>query len=450
MPPAMGATRWSEMSKALNTFIAAPENAGLGAGIGFFPRPSMDGTNVPRITCQEPDARSPMSEMGVLPAVAGAIATSIMQQTPGGSTPTVPSITAALKYAAQHQAATPSRRTALVYATDGIPQGCSQNTVDRAAMAAASALMTSSIPTYVLGVGPQLDSLNQIAMSGGTTRGLPSRHRWRRHRTARGRAARHQVDGAHMQLHDPMSSAGPIDPDQVNVIAKVGDMGTQTLIGQVPDKAGCDAAGGGWYYSSGNTIISLCTTTCNPLLATPNSHLQVLIGCATQGQPVESVVRAICLLLRDDFELERRGQVAEKLGGDVVRSRGAHLGGDTSLRSISMPFSLSAVATSLVVTDPKSRSSSPTLRSSFTTTLDSFSACADCFGASLGRARQRDALLVLDLMHVLDGGRHRERAGEQVVARVAGANADEIAALAQVFQVLLEDHLNCGGHDEPP
>ena len=107
-----------------------------------------------------------------------------------------------------------------------------------------------------------------------------------------------------------------------------------------------------------------------------------------------------------------------------------------------MPFSLRAVATSLVVTDPKSRSSSPTLRSSVTMTLAELLGVRDGFAAGLGRARQRDALLVLDLLHVLDGGRHRERAGEQVVAGEAGAHADELAALAEVFEVLLEDHLN--------
>src|SRR4029078_4961291 len=86
----------------------------------------------------------------------------------------------------------------------------------------------------------------------------------------------------------PMSSSGPIDPNQVNVIAKVGDMGTSTLIGQVNDKAGCDTAGGGWYYDKPGSpsLITLCPTTCSPLTATPNSHLQVLIGCVTQGQPV--------------------------------------------------------------------------------------------------------------------------------------------------------------------
>jgi hypothetical protein len=287
--PVNGPTRWSEMSKALNAFVSAPENAGIGAGIGFFPRPGNDTTNDPRITCQEPDYEKPDVEIGVLPAVAAAISTSIMNQMPGGSTPTVPSITAALKYAAMHQASAAGRRTALVYATDGIPQGCTNNTVAGAAAAAKAALMTSMINTYVLGVGPQLNSLNEIATAGGTnmaylvdTGGDV---------TAQLAAALHAIKSMAItcDYKIPMSSAGPIDPNQVNVIAKVGDMGMSTLIGQVNDKAGCDKAGGGWYYDTpGNpSLISLCPTTCNPLLATPNSHLQVLIGCATQGQPVK-------------------------------------------------------------------------------------------------------------------------------------------------------------------
>jgi hypothetical protein len=247
----------------------------------------MDTTNEPRITCQEPDYEKPDVDIGVLPAVAGAIATSIMNQMPGGSTPTVPSITAALKYAAQHQAATPSRRTALVYATDGIPQGCSGNTVGAAAMQAANALMTSNIATYVLGVGPQLDSLNQIAMSGGT--GMAYLVDTGGDVTTQLAAALHAIKSRALTCDYtiPMSTGGAIDPNQVNVIAKVGDMGASTLIGQVNNKAGCDASGGGWFYNDTKTLITLCPTTCNPLLMTPNSHLQVLIGCATQGQPVK-------------------------------------------------------------------------------------------------------------------------------------------------------------------
>jgi hypothetical protein len=179
---------------------------------------------------------------------------------------------------------------ALVYATDGIPQGCRNNTVAGAADAAKAALAgTPSIATYVLGVGPQLNSLNDIAVAGGT--GMA-------YLVDTGGDVTTQLATALASIKSraltcdytiPMSSAGPIDPGQVNVIAKVGDMGTATLIGQVPNKAGCDASGGGWYYDNpaNPSLITLCTTTCMPLLSTPNSHLQVLIGCKTEGQPIK-------------------------------------------------------------------------------------------------------------------------------------------------------------------
>ncbi len=282
--PVRGATRWSEMSKALTAFIGAADNAGLGAGIGFFPRPGKDTDN--GITCQVADYEKADVDIGILPAVAAAITMSIADQKPAGSTPTLASITGALNYAKARQVATPSRRVALVYATDGIPQGCKTDGVALAAMAAKDALTTASIPTYVLGVGPMLDSLNAIAAAGGTGRAFLVDTGG--DVTMQLAAALHTIKSRALTCDYtiPMSSSGPINPSQVNVIAHVGDTGAPTLIGQVMNKAGCDASGGGWYYNDTQTIITLCTTTCNPLLITPNSGLQVIIGCATEGQPV--------------------------------------------------------------------------------------------------------------------------------------------------------------------
>ena len=142
--PVKGATRWSEMSKALTTFIGATDNAGVGAGMGFFPRPGKDTDT--GITCQVADYEKPDVDIGILPDVAAAITMSIGDQKPAGSTPTLSSITGALNYAKQRQAATPSRRVALVYATDGIPQGCTTDGVNLAAMAAKDALVTARSP----------------------------------------------------------------------------------------------------------------------------------------------------------------------------------------------------------------------------------------------------------------------------------------------------------------
>ena len=119
------------MSKALTAFIGATDNAGIGAGMGFFPRPGKDTDT--GITCKVTDYEKPDVDIGILPDVAGAITMSIGDQKPAGSTPTLSSITGALNYAKQRQMATPSRRVALVYATDGIPQGCKTDGIDMAA-----------------------------------------------------------------------------------------------------------------------------------------------------------------------------------------------------------------------------------------------------------------------------------------------------------------------------
>jgi hypothetical protein len=79
-------------------------------------------------------------------------------QKPVGSTPTVPSLQGALEHATTWATAHPTHRVAVVYATDGEPEGCdSMNTVANAATIAGAAFAaTPIIPTYVLGVGPPM------------------------------------------------------------------------------------------------------------------------------------------------------------------------------------------------------------------------------------------------------------------------------------------------------
>ncbi len=99
-----------------------------------------------------------------------ALTTAISMQVPAGTTPTVPSLSAAIDHATAWAKANPTHRVAVVYATDGQPNGCgATNTVEQAAATALrGALGTPSIPTYVLGVGPDAANLNSIAENGGT------------------------------------------------------------------------------------------------------------------------------------------------------------------------------------------------------------------------------------------------------------------------------------------
>ncbi len=80
----------------------------------------------------------------------------------------------------------------------------------------------------------------------------------------------------------PASSSGTLDFGRVNVQVQIGTTGGPMLVSQVPSKDGC-GSGPGWYYDNPAkpTLITLCPATCDPLLKTPGSRLDVLIGCKT-------------------------------------------------------------------------------------------------------------------------------------------------------------------------
>jgi hypothetical protein len=279
-PPYSMTTRWTVESAALSAFVNDKMNNGLGVGIRFFPSQN----NI----CSAATYVKPAVEIGVLPGSAKALDASIMAQTPGGNTPTVPSLDGALQHAAAWAKANPTHRVAVVYATDGYPKGCdANNTIAQAAMLADTAFMGKpSIPTYVLGVGPNLTDLNSIAMSGGTTKAFLID-------TTQDAAA--QLSAALASIRTtalvgctytvPAPPAGQtLDPTKVNV-TYTDSAGKVTTVLQDPAGTTCDK-GMGWEYSANNTQIDLCGSLCDSIKANPGGSLQVLFGCETVvGKP---------------------------------------------------------------------------------------------------------------------------------------------------------------------
>ncbi|HXK19722.1 MAG TPA: vWA domain-containing protein, partial [Polyangiaceae bacterium] len=279
-PPYSATTRWTVESAALSAFVKDPMNDGLGVGIRFFPSQN----NI----CNAATYVKPAVEIGVLPGSAKALDASIMGQTPGGNTPTVPSLDGALQHAAAWAKANPTHRVAVVYATDGYPKGCdANNTIAEAAKLADTAFMGKpSIPTYVLGVGPNLTDLNSIAMSGGTTKAFLVD-------TTKDAAA--QLSAALASIRTtalvgctytvPAPPAGQmLDLTKVNV-TYTDSAGKVTTVLQDPPGTTCDN-GMGWEYSANNTQIDLCGSLCDSIKANPGGSLQVLFGCDTQvGKP---------------------------------------------------------------------------------------------------------------------------------------------------------------------
>jgi hypothetical protein len=279
-PPYSKTTRWTVESAALSAFVGDPMNKGLGMGIRFFPSQN----NI----CSAATYVKPAVEIGVLPGSAMALDASIMAQTPGGNTPTVPSLDGALRHAAAWAMANPTHRVAVVYATDGYPEGCGGNNIIPAAAALAATAFKGkpSIPTYVLGVGPNLTDLNSMAMSGGTTKAFlidTTQDAAMQLSAALASIRTTAVVGCTYAVPPPPAGQ-TLDPTKVNV-TYTDSKGKVTTVLQDPPGTTC-ANGMGWEYSANNTQIDLCGSLCTSIKANPGGSLQVLFGCATQvGKP---------------------------------------------------------------------------------------------------------------------------------------------------------------------
>ena len=279
-PPAP-ATRWTSIKEALGTFVSSAMSNGLGAGMGFFPQYSNpNGTGTLR--CNPQDYSTPAAPIGILPGSAAMIQAALDAQTINGNTPTVPALSGAIQYATAYAQMNRGRTVAVVFASDGLPTSCEQNNNNIAgaeAVARAAAMATPPIRTYVLGVGPSLQNLNNIAVAGGTQRA----HLVESGGAAELIAALNEIRKSALtcDYQIPVIPGKPLDLGLVAIKVKVGATGMEQLVARVDDLSRCGATQGGWYFDNPGapTKITLCPQTCNPLLMTMGSSLTVLIGC---------------------------------------------------------------------------------------------------------------------------------------------------------------------------
>jgi hypothetical protein len=291
-PPATGESRWTVVSKALKNFVADPQNQGLGVGMQFFPSK--------RNSCTASSYARANVEIGPLSMTSQPLTAAITMQTPDGSTPTVPSLTGAIEHASTWAKQHPTHRVAVVFATDGQPNGCNATTpaqqaaaVEQAAAVAAMGMAaTPSIPTYVLGVGPDLTSLNSIAKGGGTNTAFLVE-------TSQNAAA--QLSAALASIRSttaldctyavPSPPKGEtLEPSLVNVEYTSGTGVVSKVLQSPKDPATMKyydcATSNGWQYSPDGKQINLCGKACSDVKADKGGKIQVLFGCKTDvGDP---------------------------------------------------------------------------------------------------------------------------------------------------------------------
>jgi len=279
--------KWDPVTSALKEFFADPESAGITASLSLFPLNKNTGTGA---ASSDKPADCDSKVYGV-PEVAPRMlpddttfSAAIAKLDPPNEfgTPTFPALTGTIAYAESLLKEDATRKVAIVMVTDGDPVSCKDNTIENTAKAAAA--VADHIPTYVIGVGESLTSLNSIAASGGTDKAFIVKVDDGVDQTP-DKTRRDLLDAVNLirgksiacELPIPAPPAGKkLDPDKVNV--------QLTPSGQAPSslKYGSTCTGDtAWHYDdeSKPTKILLCDDTCSTVKADSMAKLDVVFGC---------------------------------------------------------------------------------------------------------------------------------------------------------------------------
>jgi len=274
-----GGTKWTAVTQALATFVTQPNLNGVSVGIQYFALPD---------TCNPAVYAIPEVPIQPLPGVANAIINSMAGHGPSTGTPTKPALEGAIQYAKAWQNANPTHVTVVVFATDGLPQSCDTNLQNIYGVAAAGFNGMPKIPTFVIGVGPALSTLDGIAAAGGTTTAFKV--------DTNGNAnqdfldAMNKIRGSVTACTYLIPAPPPgqmLDFGKVNVEFTPGAGGNPITIPKVNDVASCPVGGLGWYYDDNAkpTQIILCPDACKQISADAKGTVNVILGCGTVVKP---------------------------------------------------------------------------------------------------------------------------------------------------------------------
>jgi hypothetical protein len=271
--------KWKACSAALDSFFSSKTSIALSASLTWLP--FIGTAKGDKASCVASDYETPAIPMTALPS--STFVTAITDEPLQLGTPTLAALTGSVTYAASVQKANPGGKVLIVLATDGLPAGCTGNTLDAVATEAASALSMYNIPTYVIGVGTAVKNLNQIAASGGTKSAflLPISPDGGAGTTAAFEDAIKTIQGTlGCEYPIPSPSGGAkIDYSEVNVELTSG--GKETELMYSADCSNTD----GWHYDnpSAPTSIILCSGACTEAEDAASGSMDIVFGCKTNG-----------------------------------------------------------------------------------------------------------------------------------------------------------------------
>ncbi|MFZ5896095.1 MAG: vWA domain-containing protein [Myxococcota bacterium] len=279
-------TRLDAVRKAAEEFLRDPRSTGMNVGIGYFGKQPIG-----QAICDEAEYANASVQMGRLPGHAQAIVDSLNEVKPTGETPTSAAIRGACSYASAWKRSVPAHQVVILLLTDGKPEApvtcqggsgsCCPTLDDAVAAAAECRNGPLGIKTYVLGVGPLLQNLQQIAQAGGTDHAylVESGDVSREVVNALNRIRADATIPCEFELPAP-SGGQMLLYDRVNVQHSDSSCNLTTFP-YVESQARCGAQGG-WYYDDPTRPhkISLCPTSCD-LVSIPGGRFNYSLGCET-------------------------------------------------------------------------------------------------------------------------------------------------------------------------
>ncbi len=282
-------TRLDAVRAATKSFLADKASTGIGVGIGYFGKQPIG-----EASCEVAEYAEAAVEIGILPDHAEAIVDSLSSIEPTGETPSGAAIRGACTYARAHKKENPAREVVILLLTDGKPEapvtckdgeGACCPTLDDAADAARECLEEGpGIRTYVLGVGPLLGNLEEIADAGGTDKA---------YLVEGGDVAGEVLDALNRIRGDAIPCEFKLPPppsgqdlllDRVNITFADGEC-NPTYYSYVETVDACPAEGG-WYYDDPTAPqkVLLCPASCDQV-ADPTGKLLFTVGCVTREVP---------------------------------------------------------------------------------------------------------------------------------------------------------------------
>jgi Mg-chelatase subunit ChlD len=278
-----GLTRLDAIERATQTFLRDEASARIRVGVGYFGFQPIGQTS-----CASDDYAAPSVPVTLDHE---AVLSSLAEREPIGETPTGAAIRGACSYAQGWKNANTGHSVVLLLLTDGEPKApmscsagdCCPTLADAVQAAADCREADPAISTYVLGVGPFLDNLQQIAQAGGTDHAYLIGDQDVERQVLE---ALNSIRGAATipcELNIPESEAGAtLDYARVNVVYQDESCAVSTLY-NVSGHASCDPMEGGWYYDDPDapSSVKLCDVSCDRVSA-PDGRLAFTVGCETE------------------------------------------------------------------------------------------------------------------------------------------------------------------------